>query len=663
MANASVEKLKALGLRHGEKAAMGVTVAVCLLCLVAAVSKPTIDLSADQVKKAAQSAESNINRKQDEAQIVKALEEAGIKDAGFETIVDDQAKTKLDVVAFKPARPWVTQEPGAGLIRDMPELIAPTELAVYPGRGGVLVYELDANGERIPAPPKSEDPDTLKRRRKKRRGGSMMASSSGSGSGSGMAGMMGTPAKKSARQEEEEKKRQAAEEKKKARALVGLEEAKAKDAAEKTEEETTEGPMKEITKGMRWVVITGVIDNKKLRDNYLAALKNPAIAYPNYKYLEVQRQARQPDGSWADWEDVDADRNNEVLNNLPEEEEELAPATVRIDTLVDPLPFLKAGSWEGVHIARLVPKEKRETPKPPANQMMGSGMMPGMMPGMSSGGSDSAMMPGAMPPGMMGGSGSSMMMPGSGMEGGMMPGALGAGTADTADFPKSEEDTIMLRSLDFTVDPDQSYRYRIRIVVYNPNKDREDVSPGVDNKSENLYGPWSEATDEVTMPADVEAYAMDKLPNSARIGDKVRFQVMRWTPDDGVTVSRDFTAGPGEVIGTPVSTPIPSSEGAGAKPKVVDFNTHRVVLDVVGGELSVPSIGAQGGARFDAPVITLLVRPDGSVAVRDQADDANDQVRKEMYENYRRELKDSDKKRESSMGVGSSMMMPGMMSR
>ena len=67
-----------------------------------------------------------------------------------------------------------------------------------------------------------------------------------------------------------------------------------------------------------------------------------------------------PDGTWSDWEDVDAEENLKVLDNLPEEDEELTPETVRPDNLVDPLPFLKAGLWEKVHIASLVPKEKKK---------------------------------------------------------------------------------------------------------------------------------------------------------------------------------------------------------------------------------------------------------------------------------------------------------------
>ena len=81
----------------------------------------------------------------------------------------------------------------------------------------------------------------------------------------------------------------------------------------------------------------------------------------------------------------------------------------------------------------------------------------------------------------------------------------------------------MIRSLDFTVDPDKTYRFRMRIVVFNPNRNREDVSPGIDTKSPELFGPWSEPTNEVTMPPDVATYAMKKVqaPRANQRADQV----------------------------------------------------------------------------------------------------------------------------------------------
>src|SRR5208337_4858404 len=111
-----------------------------------------------------------------------------------------------------------------------------------------------------------------------------------------------------------------------------------------------------------------------------------------------------------------------ILDNLPEEDEELTPETVRPDNLNDPLPFLKAGLWEKVHIASLVPKEKKEiAAPPPIAGMMGGGMMGGGMGGMAAAG------------------------------------------GDAGKFWKSAEKRVMVRALDFTPRPDNNYRYRVRI--------------------------------------------------------------------------------------------------------------------------------------------------------------------------------------------------------
>src|SRR5205085_578645 len=123
MANASVEKLKALGLRHGEKAVVGLAAALCVVFLAMAATRPTIDLTPEQVKKTAEAAESNLSRPQKSEDILAQLETSGIKNPGFERMVEDQEKNALSPLAFKPAQPWVSPEPGAGLIRDTPELI------------------------------------------------------------------------------------------------------------------------------------------------------------------------------------------------------------------------------------------------------------------------------------------------------------------------------------------------------------------------------------------------------------------------------------------------------------------------------------------------------------------------------------------------------------
>jgi len=662
MANPTVEKLKEVGLHYGDKAAVALTSLLFVVCLGVALSKKSIELTPEEVKKQAEAADTNINRRRDRDEIIKALETGGIKPSNFSKEVQDAAKTVLLADNYKPEREYVTPEPGAGLIRDTPVLIAPTDLYAYPGRGGALVYALDEQGNRIPDTEKKDVPkDEPKRRRRRQRGGMM-----------GSGGMMGArPNRKGSRKSQadlEKEQKEEVEQKKKemaAKLVAGNDESTStKDEEAKKDSQAAGNPQqqfKEVTKGLRWVAITGVLDHGKLVANYRAALKNPAVANPHYARLDLERQSRQKDGSWSKWEMVNAEENLKILDNLPEEDEELTPETVRPDNLNDPLPFLKAGLWEKVHIASLVPKEKKEIAAPPpiagmmGGGMMGSGMskMMRMAGNMGSGMGGVAAYGQSMRAGMSGSGSMSMAgMMGSGM------GGMAAAGGDAGKFWKSEEKRVMVRALDFTPRPDNNYRYRVRIVVFNPNHNRDDVSPGVDTKGTELFGLWSEPTDEVNMPADVSAFAMGTLP-AAKSDLKVNFQVVRFEEQNGLTIPRKFAASPGEVIGEVSSADIPTAEGTGKKIKPVDFNTHQIVLDAAGGQQPLPS-GFAGGA-LDRPALTLLLRPDGSVLARSQAEDFNNEVRKDIERNYNREVKDSNKKRENSMGSGYGGMMGAMM--
>jgi hypothetical protein len=224
----------------------------------------------------------------------------------------------------------------------------------------------------------------------------------------------------------------------------------------------------------------------------------------------------------------------------------------------------------------------------------------------------------------------------------------------------------MIRALDFTAEPDNNYRYRVRIVVFNPNHNHDDVAYGVDKKATELFGPWSEPTDEVTMPADASAYVMGTLPPNPKSDTKARFQVIRFDPSEagnGATVPITFDASAGEVIGDVRTRDVPVSDGSGKKAKSIDFNTHQIVLDVSGGLMPLPA--GMPGAALERPGLSLLLKPDGTVLARNQADDATNEVRKDIARNYDREIKDSNKKRENSLGTGyggmMGMMMRGMM--
>jgi hypothetical protein len=647
MADPRVEKLKELGIRYGDKAAMVLASLLFLFCLSAALSKESIQLTPDQVKKSAETADSNIRRRQDPSSILRIMEAGGIKPTDFSKQIEVSNKNVLVADNYKPQREWITPEPGAGLLRDTPKLIVPTELYAYPGRGGALVYDLDAEGNRILETERDLTKDHSRHNHHRRHAGGMVGMI---GSRRGPRGLRKSQAdiEKEQQQELEQRKKDIAAK------LAGNDEIpvptgdeNSRDASAPAKEQQL---YKEITKALHWVAITGVLDHAKLVANYREALKNPAVANPHYARLELERQVRQKDLSWSGWEKVDAEENLKILDNLPEEDEELTPESVRPDNLNDPLPFLKAGLWEKVHIGSLVPREKREVvPTSTATGGAGAGsyrLAGGADPRMPGGGmSRDSRIIGGGDPRMIGG--------------GFISAAPTGGDAGT--FWRSQEVRVMIRALDFTTLPDTTYRYRVRIIVFNPNYKRDDVTTtAVDTKSTELVGPWSEPTDEVTMPADISAYALSLLP-SAKSDTMVNFQVIRFDTNTGVTIPHKFAASTGEIIGETSSADIPTSEGTGKQIKPVDFNTRQIVLDVRGGLQPLPP-GFPGGP-LEHPALALLLRPDGSVLVRSQADDLNDEVRKDIQRNYDREVKESSKKRESSLGTGYGGMMssyPGM---
>lgn len=689
MANPKVQKIQKKVVdfftNHGEKVAAGFGGLIFVIGAASAITKPTISITPDQIASNAESAQKNLNQPQDEASILEALANDGVKELNFADTVAKTESEKIDVSELRVKHKWITLEPGAGLIRDQPVLIAINDVLAVAGRGGTTLFDLDDKGNRVP------DDGTDSKEEEKSSGGKRGRGGRG-GMGMGM-GMDGSAqAKQSQREKQEEEAKFKKDQQALAKSLAGTVDAAKEEAKKKAREEAKKkeseeaaaatgaemattgteqgGPFKEKLKPIRWAAVTGVIDHKALKDNYAKALRqDPKAANPNYHRIELERQTLQSDGSWGKWESVDVNKNNTVLDNLTEVDEELVGQENILSSIVDPLPFLVNGAFGGVHVASLVPKEKRKIEKPdPKTQGGMMGMMGGGRGGRGGMGSG---MPGAGM-GMMGGGGKGgmggMMSGGGDDYAGFMFGG-GTGSADEGDYPKTDAEEVMVRAFDFTVDADNTYKYRARIVVNNPNYKRDDINPGVDIESQYLVGPWSQITNAVYVPSDVAPYAIAKTPatNQNPNSNQVTFQVSSFNPEDGITVVRQFIAGPGMIIGEPTSTQIPASDGSGAKPKTVDFTSRQIVLGTVGGIESLAPLGGNGSITM--PAMAFVMKPDGSIVIRNEAKDAHDPDLKFVQDVYAEELKKSDTKRKkgdmNSMGMGMGGMggMSGGMSR
>jgi len=192
---------------------------------------------------------------------------------------------------------------------------------------------------------------------------------------------------------------------------------------------------KQVEREYSWVVLTGVVDHQANRESARQSRSGSPDSPAFYRRVDLERQSWNLDESWSSWISVDPTPTIRVLDNIPEEDVDLIEPLV--PELVDPLPYFKQGKWQGVNVERLVPARKEERPH------------------------------GQLPPNVQG----------------MMVGAPAR--------PRQLPPELMLRSLDFSVSPGQTYRYRARVVA--------DARPRFGRLKE-VLGEWSRPTDAVTVP-------------------------------------------------------------------------------------------------------------------------------------------------------------------
>ena len=114
MANASADKFKALALHHGEKAVMAVAVSLSCSCSSWPRAKKRSRRPPNRSGKAAEAANSDLRNHQNPDDILKKLEDNGIKEPDFQKRVDDQSKNQLVADNYKVRSPWVTSSRGRG---------------------------------------------------------------------------------------------------------------------------------------------------------------------------------------------------------------------------------------------------------------------------------------------------------------------------------------------------------------------------------------------------------------------------------------------------------------------------------------------------------------------------------------------------------------------
>jgi hypothetical protein len=199
----------------------------------------------------------------------------------------------------------------------------------------------------------------------------------------------------------------------------------------------------------------------------------------------------------------------------------------------------------------------------------------------------------------------------------------------------------LFRFFDFSVENNKTYRYRIKLLLENPNLGivkRYLKSPAL-AEGDIRTTDWSDATAALTIPRDFRLLAGDVIPARGLNEQKAKVLIVKWEPPAGTEVSQEFLKLRGQMLNfadEPSLVPIPGKPPE-TKPENVTYTTDSLLVAFAGGDsLTAPT----NNRPFKSPAEVLLMGPDGQLTLRSQIADAS------TYKAEFRKMPDSRKKPE-----------------
>ena len=197
-------------------------------------------------------------------------------------------------------------------------------------------------------------------------------------------------------------------------------------------------------------------------------------------------------------------------------------------------------------------------------------------------------------------------------------GAWGAPAASNAKQKKTERQ--LMRFFDFSVEPRKTYRYRVRLALYNPNYSvaRYFLADEKLAAAPEIFTAWSPPTAAVLVPAGNELLAGGVDP----VEPKAKVLVRQFDSAHAITAVRVFQMSRGSTANADgVEVPLPHLRIDPKSPEPprtkVDIKTDATMVDLIGGA---PLVGGPGGAK--APARILVMNSDGELALLSETVDA-----------------------------------------
>lgn len=209
----------------------------------------------------------------------------------------------------------------------------------------------------------------------------------------------------------------------------------------------------------------------------------------------------------------------------------------------------------------------------------------------------------------------------------------------------AERRQLLFRYLDFDVAPGETYRYRVRLELRNPNYGRSlaaAIRPEV-IRGATRWTPWSEATP-VVQVAPLAAYYLTGLEPARRSpGVVARMHVYQYDPAAGATAEQILPAGPGQLIGGRARTTRANPAKGIIEEGLFEFRSPDALVDGIADltfsasehpDLKLPP---DGRGRAFVTEMVLVAQPERGLKVIDSESQAPDYARQQQWMHWQQE--------------------------
>ncbi|QDU14899.1 hypothetical protein [Gimesia maris] len=401
------------------------------------------------------------------------------------------------------------------------------------------------------------------------------------------------------------------------------------------------GPVRE-GRGLRFVAVRGVFDLATQQDKLERSLGD-AFSFQNMQtgkileFLDFQLQRKKAipgEDPWAgEWKDVDIETSIEILKESADFDPEVVNSGITDRVFTMPLPSRIAGFWykvathprvENFTLSQEEIEQELEFNRRILDQYKKTHSNEKVFKEKQKGFSTLQLdMRGMRSELMYGGGGASEMdMVMQDTASSMMQGRPG-----NPNEPMDEKKLIqklkanvtaagrllLFRYFDFDLNPGETYKYRVRLVVRNPNFQRpidEVVLPAV-AEGETRTTPWSNETAAVTAEEDVHFYLQSVRPPRGIAGTTANFEIYQWYPKTGTTIQSTLKTSIGDEIGgEQVAELYDVAKEEYDEKATVEFDTQNYLVDAV----PAPTIRLE-----DHPDLNLPAKTRGHLPIQPEA--------------------------------------------